>query len=64
MDNLPTVSIVEGDGHDGRGWYYIVDEYPDEGSCGAFASRQAAVEHAAGCGHDVSEHLTERDEPA
>lgn len=34
--------------HDGPGWYYTIDDYPDEGSCGAFATRQEAAAHAAG----------------
>lgn len=33
-------------GHSGPGWYYYDDEYPDEGSCGAFATREEAVAHA------------------
>lgn len=32
--------------HDGPGWYYYYVEYPDEGSVGAFATRDEAVEHA------------------
>lgn len=34
------------DAHDGPGWYYYDSEYPDEGSCGAFKSRQEAEDHA------------------
>lgn len=48
-DEPETATIVWGDEtwHDGAGWYYVLDEYPDEGSCGAFATRAAAIEHAA-----------------
>lgn len=51
-DNDPiTATLHEGDAtwHDGPGWYYIEDEYP-EGSCGAFATREQAIEHARLCG--------------
>lgn len=31
------VSVDRGwDWHDGHGWYLILDEYPEEGSCGSF----------------------------
>lgn len=42
------VTLREGDAlwHDGPGWYYTIDDYPDEGSCGAFASRVLAEQHA------------------
>jgi hypothetical protein len=48
-----TVTLHEGDAswHDGPGWYYIIDDYPDEGSAGAFATRQAALDHATACGY-------------
>ncbi len=32
--------------HDGPGWYYVDDEYPDEGSCGAFSTLDEAIAHA------------------
>ena len=40
--------VVKGDAtwHDGPGWYYVDVEYPDEGSCGAFATKEAAIAHA------------------
>jgi hypothetical protein len=53
VSSMDIVSVVEGDAtwHDGPGWYYTYDEYPDEGSCGAFATQVDAVTHAAltGC---------------
>lgn len=51
-----TVSLHEGDAswHDGPGWYYTIDEYPDEGSCGAFPSRVLAEQHAAMQGYTVA----------
>jgi hypothetical protein len=39
--------------HDGPGWYYVIAEYPDEGSCGAFATRKECEEHANACGFEV-----------
>lgn len=48
-----TVTLRLGDQtwHDGPGWYYTVDEYEDEGSCGAFETKQQAVDHAVACGY-------------
>lgn len=40
--------------HDGPGWYYVIDEYPDEGSCGAFATCREAREHAERDGYRVN----------
>jgi len=50
------VTLREGDAswHDGAGWYYTIDELPDEGSCGAFPTREQAVAHAVDCGYSVS----------
>lgn len=36
--------------HSGPGWYYTIDDYPDEGSCGEFATELEATEHARECG--------------
>jgi hypothetical protein len=49
------VTLHEGDStwHDGPGWYYTIDDYPDEGSCGAFPSRILAEQHARMVGHTV-----------
>jgi len=30
---------------DGNGWYYVSEDYPDEGSVGAFLTREKAVAH-------------------
>lgn len=38
---------------DGRGWYWLAAEYPDEGVCGAFATRDAAALHAREQGYAV-----------
>jgi hypothetical protein len=45
---LQEVTFHEGDEewHDGPGWYYTINDYPDEGSCGAFKSCADAMEHA------------------
>jgi hypothetical protein len=32
--------------HDGPGWYYWEEEYPEEGSVGAFETRDEAMDHA------------------
>lgn len=38
------VPIDQGwDWHDGHGWYLIHDEYPEEGSVGAFRDRSEAM---------------------
>jgi len=54
-DDAPVVVIMEGDAawHDGPGWYYVDAEYRDEGSCGAFATRDEAVAHAREAGYFV-----------
>ena len=43
-------SFAECDGWDGYGWYYWWDEYPDEGSVGAFWTRDEALQHAVSYG--------------
>ena len=40
--------------HDGPGWYYYFDEYPEEGSCGAFATREECEAHARQCDCEVA----------
>jgi hypothetical protein len=53
----PTVTLHYGEGtpwHDGPGWYYVIDEYPDEGSCGAFTFKQDAIAHAERDGYVVT----------
>lgn len=49
-----TITYYE-DAHDGPGWYYIDDVYPDEGSVGAFNSCSEAAEHAEATGYTVRE---------
>jgi hypothetical protein len=53
VSERPTVTLHLGDQswHDGPGWYYTIDEYEDEGSCGAFPSRDAAIAHAKSDGY-------------
>lgn len=41
-----TVRLGDSLWHGGAGWYYVDDEYPEEGSCGPFNTRLEAVEHA------------------
>ncbi len=40
-------------GHDGPGWYYIAQDYPDEGSVGSFETRAEAVAHAVDGGYRI-----------
>jgi len=37
--------------HAGPGWYYADDNYPDEGTCGAFKTEAEAVKHATDAGY-------------
>lgn len=39
--------------HDGPGWYYTDEEYADEGACGRFETKEAAVAHAEAGGYVV-----------
>ena len=45
---LGHIRLHEGDEswHDGKGWYYTLVDYPDEGSCGAFKDLNECMEHA------------------
>lgn len=51
--------IYQGDAtwHDGPGWYWVDDEYRDEGSCGAFATREEAEAHAIESGYRIANAL-------
>lgn len=62
IDDTPTATLVPGDAnwHDGPGWYYVIDDLPDEGSCGAFADTHAAILHAARDGY-IIEHKVHPD---
>lgn len=52
----PTATLYEGSRawHDGPGWYYVDDEYPEDGSCGAFTTRAMAIDHAHRSGYAVN----------
>jgi hypothetical protein len=54
-ESPPEVVILVGDESfvDGPGYYYYDVEYPDEGVCGAFATREEAVAHAEEAGYVV-----------
>jgi hypothetical protein len=43
------VRFEKGDFHDGPGWYFWYEDYPDEGSVGAFATRKEAYDYAKAC---------------
>lgn len=45
---LDMITVYEGDNewHDGPGWYYVITDYPDEGSHGAFKTYSDLMEHA------------------
>jgi hypothetical protein len=51
----PEAVLTEGDAmaFAGPGWYYYDREYPDEGSVGAFKTREEARKHAAEAGYVV-----------
>jgi hypothetical protein len=54
-DEKPTAMLFLGDAsfHDGPGWYYVDDEYRDEGCCGAFTTENEAIDHAEEAGYIV-----------
>jgi hypothetical protein len=55
-NDLPiTFHLGDASWHDGEGWYYTFDDYPDEGSCGAFATREEAEGHAEASCDDADE---------
>lgn len=58
-EDQPLATVVEcfeSDGaHDGPGWYYWDDEYRDEGSVGAFETKEEAMAHAADAGYRFEE---------
>lgn len=51
----PTCTFHLGDAewHDGPGWYIVDDEYPEDGSAGAFETRADAEKFAAEMGYYV-----------
>lgn len=55
-EEVKHATLREGDAswHDGAGWYYTIDELPDEGSCGSFPTREQAIAHATDCGYAVA----------
>jgi hypothetical protein len=59
--DAPQARFLEGDAtwHDGAGWYYVDGEYADEGSCGVFPTREAAVAHARQAGYYVGDNPCE-----
>ena len=48
---LPIAIFSHGNGHNGLGWYYCDQEYPDEGGTGSFQTKAAAIRHAKLCGY-------------
>ena len=44
--------------HDGAGWYFVDDEYPEDGSCGAFPTRDEAKKHAENNGYVAYDRTT------
>lgn len=48
-----TVRLGDATWHDGPGWYYVIDDRLDEGSCGAFATSGEAIAHAEQSGYIV-----------
>lgn len=58
MDTRPIVRMLlardEDGAHGGPGFYYVNENYPDEGSCGAFSTLLAAVQHADAAGYNAA----------
>lgn len=54
-----TCTLYLGDNtwHDGPGWYFVDDEYPDEGSWGAFETRRQATRAARRTGYKVNKEI-------
>ncbi len=54
-EDLPVATVVKGgdDAHGGPGWYYYDEDYQDEGSCGAFGTREEAEAHAKAAGYRI-----------
>lgn len=55
LEEQPEATVVHWEAndapHDGPGWYYYDQEYQDEGSVGAFATREEAEAHARDAGY-------------
>lgn len=49
-EDTATLYLGDETWHGGPGWYYVIDDYPDEGSCGPFAEPDGAIVHAAAAG--------------
>ena len=45
-DNVAIVGLGDDTSHDGKGWYFWDEEYPEAGSCGAYPTREAAETEA------------------
>jgi len=54
-DELPVACVEQWgeDAHDGPGWYYYDEEYKEEGSIGAFDSREEAEADAKAAGYRI-----------
>lgn len=54
-EDKPEAVILVGDESfcDGLGWYYYDAEYPEEGVCGSFVTREEAIAHAREAGYTV-----------
>lgn len=49
------IKLGDASWHDGPGWYYYEAEYPEEGTCGAFKTREEAKQHAEQLGYFISD---------
>jgi hypothetical protein len=55
-DDAPLAVVLQSAAeYDGGGWYYYDVEMPEEGSVGAFSTRQEAEDHAKAGGYRVGE---------
>ena len=55
MEEATRIVLQQGDDscHDGAGWYYWEEDYPEEGSVGAFSTREEAVNHVRSSGEPI-----------
>jgi len=54
-DKAIAVLVFYDEAYDGPGWYYYDQEYPEDGSCGAFSSKEEAISHAESGDYEVVE---------
>jgi len=56
VEELPEAVFATGYMGDENDWCYWDAEYPEEGACGPFSSREEAVRHAVEAGYQRDPH--------